>query len=419
MNIAVIGTGASGIMAAVTAARHGASVTCFDTNDKIGKKLYATGNGKCNFSNRALGSTSLDKLYPGAKSSFLKEAFARFSVDQICEFFEAEGILISQRDGYLYPYSGQAATIVRVFENIFGHENITFLGQVQVTGLQRRPNGRFRLMFHAGENAPKKLLRDHTLFDKVILACGGKAAPALGSDGNGYILAESFGHHVTGVRPSLCGIQCEGSFWKALAGVRTKASLSVFDASRKLIAFDTGELQLCDYGISGIPTFQISHIVGDALWKQEAVEIVIDFLPDYELQGIFDLLWTRRTRYPELSLEQLLEPLLNRKLVHLLASTQSAQEVCEKSIREVLHGIKHFKVIPAALNDFTMAQVTAGGIVLDEVTPQMESCLVPGLFFCGEILDVDGICGGYNLQWAWTSGYLAGLYSATTEGESI
>ncbi|MDO4512539.1 MAG: aminoacetone oxidase family FAD-binding enzyme [Lachnospiraceae bacterium] len=415
MRIAVIGTGASGIMAAITAARNGASVTCFDTNDKIGKKLYATGNGKCNFSNKALCNELLDKVYPGVDSSFLGEAFARFSVDQICDFFETEGLIIQQRDGYLYPYSGQSSTIVQLFENIFRHEDITFLGDVKVTGIKLRPDHRFCLTFLAGNNAPKKLLRDHTLFDRVILACGGKAAPVFGSDGNGYILAQSLGHHVTGIRPSLCGIKCDGSFWKSISGVRTKALMSVFDSNRQLLVSECGELQLCDYGISGIPTFQISHIVGELLWKQQTFRLAIDFLPDYESQSIFHVIHTRMIRYPDISLEQLFEPLLNHKLIHEIVAFTPCHTVCENTIHDVIHRIKHFEVTPLSLNDFTMAQVTAGGIVLDEILPTMESRVLPGLFFCGEILDVDGICGGYNLQWAWTSGYLAGLHSSETE----
>lgn len=429
MKIAVIGAGASGMMAAIQAAGKGAEVTCFEQKEKIGKKIYATGNGHCNFSNQKM----LDPTFQIKDGFYTKEpskveqALQRVGVRKICTFFEQEGMLIRSREGYLYPYSGQAGTVVELLTRKLKQVNATIFCDVQVLAVKKRPDGRFQLVFQPGENCDKKNLRNHTLFDRVILAGGGKAAPALGSDGSGFTLAAGLGHHVTGCRPSLCGVKCEGIFFSEWAGIRTAATVRVLSMGRtEILAENTGEVQLTDYGISGIPTFQVSHVIGEHLnslhntesVKENGVPLELDFLPDFTEEYLQQQLQTRlrNTVTESLTLADLFMGMVNRKLLACILKQkglQWEQRISFPDATALLQTLKHFPVNATGLNDFTQAQVTAGGVPLEEIDPNFQSLKAPGLFLCGELLDVDGICGGYNLQWAWTSGWIAGESAST------
>ncbi len=429
MKIAVIGAGASGMMAAIQAAGKGAEVTCFERKEKIGKKIYATGNGHCNFSNQKM----LDPTFQIKDGFYTKEpskveqALQRIGVRKICTFFEQEGMLIRSREGYLYPYSGQAATVVELLTRKLKQVNATIFCDVQVLAVKKRPDGRFQLVFQPGENCDKKNLRNHTLFDRVILAGGGKAAPALGSDGSGFTLATGLGHHVTGCRPSLCGVKCEKTFFSEWAGIRTAATVRVLSMGRtEILAENTGEVQLTDYGISGIPTFQVSHVIGEYLnslhntesVKENGVPLELDFLPDFTEEYLQQQLQTRlrNTVTESLTLADLFMGMANRKLLACILKQkglQWEQRISFPDATALLQTLKHFPVNATGLNDFTQAQVTAGGVPLEEIDQNFQSLKVPGFFLCGELLDVDGICGGYNLQWAWTSGWIAGESAST------
>lgn len=429
MKIAVIGAGASGMMAAIQAAGKGAEVTCFERKEKIGKKIYATGNGHCNFSNQKM----LDPTFQIKDGFYTKEpskveqALQRIGVRKICTFFEQEGMLIRSREGYLYPYSGQAGTVVELLTRKLKQVNATIFCDVQVLAVKKRPDGRFQLVFQPGENCDKKNLRNHTLFDRVILAGGGKAAPALGSDGSGFTLAAGLGHHVTGCRPSLCGVKCEGIFFSEWAGIRTAATVRVLSQDRKeILTENTGEVQLTDYGISGIPTFQVSHVIGEHLnslhntgsVKENGVPLELDFLPDFTEEYLQQQLQTRlrNTVTESLTLANLFMGMVNSKLLACILKQkglQWEQRISFPDATALLQTLKHFPVNATGLNDFTQAQVTAGGVPLEEIDQNFQSLKVPGFFLCGELLDVDGICGGYNLQWAWTSGWIAGESAST------
>lgn len=429
MKIAVIGSGASGMMAAIQAAGKGAEVTCFERKEKIGKKIYATGNGHCNFSNQKM----LDPTFQIKDGFYTKEpskveqALQRIGVRKICTFFEQEGMLIRSREGYLYPYSGQAGTVVELLTRKLKQVNATIFCDVQVLAVKKRPDGRFQLVFQPGENCDKKNLRNHTLFDRVILAGGGKAAPALGSDGSGFTLAAGLGHHVTGCRPSLCGVKCEKTFFSEWAGIRTAATVRVLSMGRtEILAENTGEVQLTDYGISGIPTFQVSHVIGEHLnslhntesVKENGVPLELDFLPDFTEEYLQQQLQTRlrNTVTESLTLADLFMGMVNRKLLACILKQkglQWEQRISFPDATALLQTLKHFPVNATGLNDFTQAQVTAGGVPLEEIDQNFQSLKVPGFFLCGELLDVDGICGGYNLQWAWTSGWIAGESAST------
>ena len=424
--IAVVGGGAAGMMAAVQAARAGVRADLYERNDRVGKKILATGNGKCNFSNKNM---SRDAYY-GSAVSFYEKIFPLFGVPETIDFFGQHGMLIRERNGYLYPLSEQAATVLDILRFALEKYHIRVYTDCQVTKILRdKKKGGFRLA--AGQ-------KDERLYDAVILACGGKAAPKTGSDGNGFSLAQNLGHHVTEIVPALVQLRCLGDFLKSVAGVRTEASLTLLIEGRKRQTV-RGELQLTDYGISGIPVFQFSREAARALYHKKRVSVEIDFLPGCD-RDEYERFWERRFgqicpgREPAeraggstgaktdngsgQTLERFLTGISNKKINQLIIrqagckASDSAEKLSEEKRRQIAGLYRCFPVTVTGTNGFEQAQVSAGGIPAEELTDSLESRLMPGLYFAGEIVDMDGICGGYNLQWAWTSGTIAGRAAA-------
>ena len=249
---------------------------------------------------------------------------------------------------------------------------------------------------------------------KVIISVGGKAAPRLGTEGNGYKIARKFGHTIIPTVPALTGIQCRGSYYKDWSGVRTDGKISVYIDEKKA-AEDTGELQLTNYGVSGIPVFQVSRFVSKALYEKKQVTAVIDFMPLMEKETFIQWIETSQKEYPDKSIMNMASGIMNKKLALVwlrrckISETEKMKNVSKERIVNMATVLKEWILVVENTNGFDQAQVTQGGISLEEIQMNtMESKKVKGLYFTGEILDVDGICGGYNLQWAWTSGYIAG-----------
>lgn len=404
--VAVVGGGAAGMMAALQAACAGVKVELYEKNDRVGKKLLATGNGKCNFSNM-----NMDKnAYYGSAAAFYDEIFAEFGVQDAVDLFSQLGMLVKNKNGYLYPLSEQASTVLDMLR--FGLEKYGVLVYTRrdVESVQiEQKNGKFRIGI-ADEDLPDT--RDK-LYDAVVLACGGRAAPKTGSDGSGYKIARSLGHHVTEVVPALVQLRCSENFFKSVAGVRTEAALKLY-IDGKEEAYECGELQLTDYGISGIPVFQFSRKAAYALLHKRKVTVDIDFLPGYEdeeYNNLWEIRWKRQSEQP---LEQFLTGIANKKLNQLIIKLAGAKPLDKAgdiscAVRHKLEALyRRLTVSVNGTNGFEHAQVSAGGIPAEELTSELESKLVPKLYFAGEIIDMDGICGGYNLQWAWTSGVVAG-----------
>lgn len=423
--IAVIGAGAAGMMAAVQAALYGAYVDLYEKNDRIGKKLLMTGNGKCNFSNLALGR----EAYYGSGTSFCDIFFKLFGVKETVAFFARNGMLSKDRNGYLYPMSGQASTVLDVLRILLNRTNVNIHTGVGIKAIYR------------DETINKLNIKDESgqekSYDSVILACGGKAVPSTGSDGSGFILARALGHHITRTVPALVPLYCHESFFKSVAGVRTDARLTLkIDGKARQSIF--GELQLTDRGISGIPVFQFSREAAYALTDGHKVTVEINFLPsldDEAFQDMFKERWEtlcRKGKREEnsfkdklceetlckVTIDEFLTGIVNKKLNRLFIKLAGCKQT---DIAAALSGEKravierlyrHFAVQVVSTGDFQKAQVTAGGIPAKELTENLESIYVPGLYFAGEMIDIDGICGGYNLQWAWTSGTIAGLAAA-------
>ena len=407
--VAVVGGGAAGMMAAVQAAYAGARVTVYERNDRVGKKILSTGNGKCNFSNEDMRAA----CYYGSGAGYVDGFYKQFGVAETKAFFRELGMRIKDRNGYLYPASEQAATVLDVLRYEMERLGIEICAGCRVTGIDGPENPGCRLTLETETAAYKK-----RTYDAVILACGGRAAPKTGSDGTGLAMAKRLGHRIVPTVPALTALRCGETFWKQVAGVRCEARLMLY-IDGNAVSSVQGELQLTDYGISGIPVFQFSRIAAYALQEGRPVTVKIDLMPDHGAADIQEAFWVRRwERQKRQSMEQFVTGTVNKKvglLLLKLAGIRETETVCEieGARRRKLEQLFHvFEVTVKGTNSFEQAQVCAGGVDFAEVTDRLESVRRPGLFFAGEMLDIDGICGGYNLQWAWSSGAVAGRAAA-------
>ncbi len=399
----MIGAGAAGMTAAIHAARAGALVTVYERNDRVGKKILSTGNGKCNFSNENMGSP----WYYGSGRALVDELYAAFGLQETKDFFRGLGMRIKSRDGYLYPASEQASTVLDVLRYEMERLSIEIHTGQQIVAIQKRQKD-FLIENAAGEKRS---------FDAVILSSGGKAAPKTGSDGQGLGLAGQLGHRIVPTVPALTALRCREAFYKQIAGVRCEAELTLWIA-RERACTQRGELQLTDYGISGIPVFQMSRQAAYGLREHKEITVTVNFMPD-ESDQAYQSFWEERwNRQAEQTMEQFVTGIVNKKIGLLLLKlaeipqTQKAGNLSPEKRKTLSRLYRSFPVRVQGTNSYEQAQVCAGGIDCREVTCHMESKLLGGLYFAGEILDIDGVCGGYNLQWAWSSGAVAGMEAA-------
>jgi len=420
--IFIIGGGASGMMAAITAVRRGANVTLLEGGPALGKKLLATGNGRCNFTNQL----QQAHCYHSSNPAFPFPIITRFNEVNTIAFFEQLGIYPKERNGYLYPHSDQAKAVVDVLVDELNTLGVNIVTNAKVTSI-RKENHAYTIFAHKmiplqkGKRSTSKETSYERLVyhaDVLILACGSMAAPSTGSDGSGYELAKQLGHKIITPLPSLVQLRCEERFFKQLAGVRIQAGLQLFHQtgkSSKLLARDHGELQLTSYGISGIVTFQISGYATRALEKKQRPYAIIDFFPNLEPDALLAYLKKRIQLHPTRQAHQFFTGMLPDKLASVLLSLASISEhedlhtITTMKLQHLVELMKSFKTRIVGSNDFDAAQVCSGGVSTIEINPKtLESIYHKNLYFTGELLDVDGLCGGYNLQWAWSSGHLAG-----------
>ncbi len=394
--VIIIGAGASGLTAAIQAARQGASVTVLEHTSKPGKKLLSTGNGKCNLTNL----TTPEGAYRGSQSWFIKRVLENITVEQTLEFFRDLGLVLTDRNGYVYPNSGQAASVLEALLFELDHLGVSIITDCQVQEIKKD----LSLVTSKGKKQA----------DALILAAGSMAAPKTGSDGSGYELAKALGHHIIKPLPALVQLKCREKWYKQAAGVRTEASVTL-KIDGKTEAADRGELQFTDYGISGIPVFQVSRFAARGLDAGHKVTAELDLLPSMDFNSARQLLSERAKRLDYRPAEEFLNGVLNHKLARILlreagiGSAGIVKDIAPAQIKKLAAVLKGLKTEILAANSFDQAQVCSGGIDTREVDPDtMESKLISGLYLAGEILDADGICGGYNLQWAWSCGILAG-----------
>ena len=415
--IAIIGGGASGMIAALSAAEAGASVFLFEHNDRLGRKLGATGNGRCN-----LGNSYLDEdCYRGGDSLFLSRIFDICPPGRVREFLSERGLSLKEKNGYYYPRSEQARSVIDFFTARLSALKVSVLTDSEVTGVTACEAG-FTVAYCKKDNGLESMR-----FDSVILSTGGLAGNNLGAGSFGYEAAKSFGHGVTPLFPALVQLVTNDKNRKTLSGVRTEANvtLSAVCNGNEDVKKEFGEVLFTDYGISGIPVMQLSRYAGEAFQNGGRAALSLDFFPDYSFDELFALLKERRSASIGLTVEQGLTSMLQRNLLYVtLLRTKTDPEshfsrVSDEQLKKLCTEMKEFRLFVTGTKDFTMAQVTAGGINLSEVCPEtMESRLQKGLYITGELLDVDGTCGGYNLQFAFATGILAGYSAAGREMRS-
>ena len=402
-DVAVIGGGAAGSMAACAASEGGARTLILEANDRIGRKICATGNGRCNLTNLHVD----ENCYHTGGGEDLSAFFARFSVEDNIRFWESRGVYLHDRNGYVYPRTDQASTIADAFDKILraaGTEIITGIRVKDIEQTEGREGKVFRIVTNEGS---------HCFAKKVILAGGGAAGPQYGSDGSLYEIARSLGHTVNKPLPALVPLMSDDKDLKAAAGVRCDAKITLVCGEKSFRA-ERGELQITQTGISGIPVFQISSEASRALDEGKKVFAQIDFLPDFT-----DQMWEaekerRLSEDRNCMLGVFFLGLVNRKVLDLLLrkrelqAEKKASKVDEDTLISIMQDMRSFKVRVTGTGGFEQAQVTTGGIPLSQTDKDLMSVFCRGLYLSGELLDVDGICGGYNLQWAFTSGWIAG-----------
>ena len=506
VQIAVIGGGAAGCLAAIAAARTGCSVLIIEKNDRLARKIYATGNGRCNLTNLFLNASCYhcggdDRDIPRVLS-----AIDRFSNKDLIHFFKSLGVPVHDRDGYVYPRTDQAETVAKALEKKIRELKIQVLLEhdaqqilYRETGLEgnereeskregnkrerskregnvREENGRsgsekgwneteararknvkgcFEILTSSvgtegsvrdkdtKKNSVKKadhnrnsaanktgiekesprsaeIVRRIIRCREVILCTGGLAGPAFGCGGGGYRLAGSFSHRIATPLPALTPLLCDCPYLKRADGVRCHAMLTLTDSSGTPLpgASEEGELQLTAYGLSGIPAMQLGSIAARRLESGPAVFVRIDFLPEFSHKLFQEEVRARLMQDRGQTLGDLCLGLVHKKILDLLFASfglqaeMKARRFSDPELTKMLTVLRHFSMKVTGVRSFDHAQVTSGGIPMREVDEGFQSLLQPGLFLAGELLDVDGKCGGYNLQWAMSSGYLAGKAAA-------
>ena len=398
MVIGIIGAGASGMTAALAAAQSGNEVLLFERQARVGRKLLATGNGRCNLTNL---NTSVSG-YHGDDPELCHAALSAFCVEKTLQWFRDLGLYtVAEESGRVYPYSDQANSVVDVLRFGLQKENIRLLTGFEVNRVRKDAEG------FLVESKDEKYR-----CDRLIIACGGLAGTKLGGSMSGYQLLRSFGHRVTKLRPALVQVKSSWGGCVSLKGVRTNCHAAIYHDD-SLHSESIGELQFTEYGLSGPVMFEITR---DICQKSGNWVCILDFLPEENREALITEL--KRRKNSGLLVEDLLTGMLHNRLGRVL--TQAAgvsgqmpvSDLADRQIREICDKIKEFEVPLTETLGMDSAQVTAGGIVTADFNPEtMESRLVPGLYACGEVLDIDGDCGGYNLQWAWSSGMMAGLHA--------
>ena len=399
VDIIVVGGGASGMTAALSAARAGASVTLLERQARVGRKLLSTGNGRCNLTNVH----ASPEHYHGEDAAFCAHALESFSPRDTLKFFEELGLMtVEEYGGRVFPLSGQAASVLDILRFAVESAGVKVMTGSPALGVSER-----RGVFEAdcGENR----LRSR----RLIIACGGCAGAKLGGVTDGYSLLKPLGHSRTALRPALTQIRTEPDYPRALKGVRAQANVTIIAGGRK-IAENYGEVLFTDTGVSGTAAFEISRAVG----AENGAEVSLDF---FEGRGseLRRHLTAMREMYPDMPANGILTGTVHNRLGQMLCkyaglgAQTRAGDATDEQLQALYDACRGFRLKITGVSGFETAQVTAGGVRTSEFCAQtLESRLVPGLYACGEVLDVDGDCGGYNLQWAWSSGMLAGENAA-------
>ncbi|TNJ66885.1 NAD(P)/FAD-dependent oxidoreductase [Paenibacillus hemerocallicola] len=415
----IIGAGASGLMAAVTARDLGIDTAIIESNDRVGKKVLTTGNGRCNITNESTATgtdeaVALSRKYHSNQTEFPLPVLQQFGVRQTADFFNTLGLpLIAVENGRMYPMSLQAASVLDIFRIALEDRNVPIYFKTKVLDVTvSREHPRFTILCQTETEGQIVYTSDY-----IFLCTGGLTAPKTGTDGSGYTLARRLGHTLIDPVPGIVQLKLEYPYLKELSGVKFEG-LGHIIVNGEVIRSEYGEILFTDYGASGPPILQLSRKAAYQLARGETVTLSLDMMPDRTEVEVVDFLDTHWGTFGHRTVAASLIGILNKKLIPVLLKEAGidqepnllCQDLSWKTKKILYRLMKRWEFIVTDTNGFTNAQTTAGGIDTKELKEgTLESKLVPGLYLAGEVMDVDGDCGGYNLQWAWSSGYSAAM----------
>lgn len=386
MKVIVIGGGASGLVAAIAAAKNGADVTLLEKNKRVGEKLLLTGNGRCNISNE-----NMETKYFYGNTTFTRNVLKKFTFEDCQKFFLEAGVFTETEKEYLYPSSKQSSSVVNALRDYATHLKVKIKNNNEVRDIRHVHNG---FVVNVGIDLEA---------DAVIVATGGLSYPRTGCTGDGFDFAKDAGHTVSDLQPALVALETDDIITKA-SGVRVNCEIKA--EHNKTKKKEIGQLQITDYGISGICVFNISRIC------DVGANITIDFAPERTKTDLKDDFKTIVGTNSRITAKALLNGLLPDKLSDVIlekCGIEKSLPAKELNFADLAEQIINYQLHVTKRRGFEYAQTTQGGISPDEINPRtMESKKLPKLYFCGELIDIDGICGGYNLHFAFATGKIAG-----------
>ncbi|ACA44637.1 NAD(P)/FAD-dependent oxidoreductase [Clostridium botulinum] len=399
--IIILGGGASGITASIISKDMGSDVAILESNDRIGKKILTTGNGRCNISNENISSCK----YYSNNNNFYKFILSQFTVQDTKNFFNSLGLpLITLNEGKIYPMSLQASSVLDILRLAIEDRQIPIYFNNKVKNIKKSNKGFV-------------ISTENEIFQckKLILASGGMSAPNTGSDGSGFKLAKNFGHNIIDPVPGLVQLKLDFPYLKALSGIKFDGNVKL-TLDNKNLREESGEILFTDYGISGPPILQLSSLVSKLLYNNKKIYLQIDMFPNMSKENIINLLENHWGTFYYRTIHDSFIGIINKKLIPTLLKYcgiknihMPCQDITWQEKEKIFHALKNWTFTITGTNSFKNSQVTCGGVDTSEVSNKsLESLKVKDLYFCGEILDVNGDCGGFNLQWAWSSGYIAG-----------
>lgn len=404
-------------MAAVTASDFGIDAAILERNDRIGKKILTTGNGRCNITNKSTTSeldeaAALLRKYHSNQPDFPFPVLKQFGVRQTIDFFNMLGLpLTNLEDGRMYPMSLQAGSVLDIFQLALEERSVPVYFHHKVLDISvSMEHPRFTMICQT-ENEEQIVMTSDYLF----LCTGGLTAPKTGTDGSGYTLVQQMGHTLIEPLPAIVQLKLDYPYLKALSGIKFEGMAHII-VDGQTIRSEYGEILFTDYGISGPPILQLSRVASYNLAQGKSVILSIDQMPDLSEDEVVDFLEMHWGTFGHRTVAESFIGVINKKLIPVLMKEAGINHqpslLCQDMLwktRKILHQImKRWEFVVTGTNNFTFAQTTAGGIETTEINQgTLESKIVPGLYFAGEVMDVDGDCGGYNLQWAWSSGFAA------------
>ncbi|MEK5182938.1 MULTISPECIES: aminoacetone oxidase family FAD-binding enzyme [Paenibacillus] len=415
----IIGAGAAGLMAAVTARDMGIDTAILESNDRIGKKILMTGDGRCNITNESTATgtdeaIALSRKYHSNQPGFPLAVVQQFGIRQTIDFFSFLGLPLTRlKDGLMYPMSLQAAAVLDIFQLALEDRNVpVYLNNKVLDVTVSKNHPRFKIKCQTETEEEVVYTSDY-----LLLSAGGLAGPNAGKEPPGYTLAERLGHTLIEPLPAIVQLKLQYPNMRALSTIKSQGQAHII-VNSKVIGSEQGEIAFTDYGITGPPILQLSRKAAYHLARGEQVKLSVDLMPgrtEEELVEFLERLWET---FGHRTVADSLVGIFNKKLVTVLLKEtgldQQPQLLCQalslKTKEKFYRILKRWEFKVTDTNGFTNAQVTAGGIDTSEIIEgTLESKLVPGLYLAGEVMDVDGDFGGYNLQWAWSSGYVAAM----------